>query len=100
MLRYWKPEKKKSLSFASGPPIWPVVSQYDLISRGVNVLRRSADRDVVLSASQFFRSIRYSPRPVHLLLPARMMLFAATPVNSPYSAFAPSATICTCSTQL
>src|SRR5262249_311762 len=99
-LKYGTPEKKNSLSFTIGPPIWAVVSQYDLISRGVNVFWRSGESDPVLSAIQFLRSVRYSTSPVNRLLPDRTMLLAATPVNSPYSAFAPSDTTCTCSTQL
>src|SRR5262249_55632773 len=76
-LKYWKPLKKNSLSFTIGPPIWAVLSQYDLISRGEKVFCRSCDSDEVLLATQFFRSIRYSPRPRNTLLPERTMLFAA-----------------------
>ena len=100
MSTYWTPVKKNSLSFTIGPPICALVSQLALISRGVNVFWRSADSDVVLLAIQLFRSNRYSPRPANLLLPERMMLLAATPVNSPYSALAPSETTCTSCTQL
>src|SRR5260221_5693070 len=46
-LKYWNPEKKNSLSFAIGPPICPVESQYDLISRGVKVFCRAAESNVV-----------------------------------------------------
>src|ERR1051326_7504739 len=98
--RYWKPEEKNNVSFLEGPPICAHVSTQWPIWSGVNFARRASESDVVLSATHLFDSIRYSPRPVNLLLPERIMLLAATPVNSPYSALAPSETTCTCSTQL